>query len=151
MELDQIDRKIVARLMADATIPVARLAAEVGLSQTPCWKRVQKLTAGGVIRARVALVDPEQLGLDLTVFAVLEAPEASEDWHRRFAEVVADIPEIMEVHRLAARIDYMLRVVVRDMAGFDRVSRRLTEALPVRALRTQFVSERVKESRVLPM
>ncbi|WP_108257650.1 Lrp/AsnC family transcriptional regulator [Mangrovicoccus ximenensis] len=92
MELDVIDRKILARLMADATVPVARLAAEVGLSQTPCWKRVQKLKAAGVIRGQVAVVDPERLGFALTVFATVEAPEASADWQARFAAVVAGVP-----------------------------------------------------------
>ncbi|MBE3638321.1 Lrp/AsnC family transcriptional regulator [Mangrovicoccus algicola] len=151
MEFDLIDRKIVARLMADATIPVGRLAAEVGLSQTPCWKRVQKLKARGVIRAHVAVVDPEAMGFALTVFATVEAPDASAAWQERFARVVAAVPEVMDAYRLAGPTHYLLRLVVRDIAGFDLAAQAIRDALPVRAIIAQFATERVKQASVLPI
>lgn len=151
MELDRIDRKILATLMADAATPLARLADQVGLSQTPCWKRVRKLQDAGIIRGRVALVDPERLGLGLTVFAEVSAPTQSADWQARFAEVIADIPEVMEAHQLAGSHDYALRIVVRDMAGFERIRSRITEAIPVRGLSASFALKRIKSETVLPI
>ena len=130
---------------------LARLADRVGLSQTPCWKRVRKLQEAGVIRARVALVDPEHLGLGLTVFAGVSAPDQSADWHSRFAEVTAAIPEIMDAYQLAGSYDYVLRIVVRDMADFERVRQGLTEAIPVRSLTAQFALKRLKSATALPI
>ena len=151
MELDRIDRKIVATLMADATVPLARLADMVGLSQTPCWKRVRKLEDNGVIRGRVALVDPERLGLGLTVFAAVSAPEQSADWQRKFEVIVHAMPEVMEAYQLAGSHDYALRIVVRDMVEFERIRRQITEAIPVRDLSVNFALRRLKAQTVLPI
>lgn len=151
MELDRIDRKIVATLMADATVPLARLADMVGLSQTPCWKRVRKLEDNGVIRGRVALVDPERLGLGLTVFAAVSAPEQSADWQRKFEGIVDAMPEVMEAYQLAGSHDYALRIVVRDMVEFERIRRQITEAIPVRDLSVNFALRRLKAQTVLPI
>ncbi|WP_226627714.1 Lrp/AsnC family transcriptional regulator [Alloyangia pacifica] len=151
MELDRIDRKIVATLMADATVPLARLADMVGLSQTPCWKRVRKLEDNGVIRGRVALVDPERLGLGLTVFAAVSAPEQSADWQRKFEVIVDAMPEVMEAYQLAGSHDYALRIVVRDMVEFERIRRQITEAIPVRDLSVNFALRRLKAQTVLPI
>ncbi|KAA2316017.1 Lrp/AsnC family transcriptional regulator [Pseudooceanicola sediminis] len=151
MQLDRIDRKLVAALMSDATQPVARLAERVGLTQTPCWKRIQKLQEAGVIRARVALVDPEQVGLGLTVFVGVSAPQQDARWHADFARVLEAIPEVMEAHQLAGSHDYALRVVVRDLADFDRVRGRITNAIAIGALSVQFAARRVKSVSVLPI
>ena len=151
MGLDRIDRKIVATLMGDATVPLARLADMVGLSQTPCWKRVRKLEQTGVIRGRVALVDPERLGLDLTVFVSISAPEQSADWQKLFESVVVGLPEVMEVYQLAGSHDYVLRIVVRDMSGFERLRRQITEAVPVREISANFALRRLKTQTVLPI
>lgn len=151
MELDRIDRKIVATLMADATVPLARLANMVGLSQTPCWKRVRRLQETGVIRGRVALVDPERIGLGLTVFASVSAPEQSAEWQGLFEGVLAKMPEVMEAYQLAGSHDYVLRIVVRDMSGFERLRRQITEALPVREISASFALRRLKAQTVLPI
>ncbi|WP_428927096.1 Lrp/AsnC family transcriptional regulator [Marinibacterium sp. SX1] len=151
MELDRIDRKIVAALMADATVPLARLADMVGLSQTPCWKRVRKLQDSGVIRGRVAVVDPERLGLGLTVFAGVSAPEQSAAWDARFEDIVDSLPEVMEAYQLAGSHDYVLRIVVRDMGEFERIRRRITEAIPVRDITASFALKRLKAHSVLPI
>lgn len=150
-ELDLIDRKIVASLMEDASLSVARLAERVGLSQTPCWKRIQKLESRGVITGRVARVDPAKLGLGLTVFVAIEATDHSSDWREDFNAQIARHPEIVEAHRLAGPTDYLLRVVVRDMAAFDEFYRRLTNSVNVRNVTSHFAMEPVKDTRVLPI
>lgn len=146
MELDRIDRKIVSELMRDATIPVARLAAKVGLSQTPCWKRLQRLQEQGVIRGRVAVVDPVRLGYAVSVYVGIEAPDQSAYWHADFAALVQTVPQILQVHRLAGAFDYLLQIATRDLAEYDAVCRRLTDAIPIRNLTSHFAVETVKQS-----
>lgn len=151
MELDRIDRKIITALMADATTPLARLAAQVGLSSTPCWKRVQRLTKTGVIRARVAVVDPERIGLGMTAFVGVTATELTADWHESFTQVVDAIPEVMEAYQMAGSQDYVLRIVARDMADFDRIRQIIVSGIPVRGLTTSFALRRMKSGTVLPL
>ena len=150
-QLDLIDRKIVAELMRDATLPVAQIADRVGLSQTPCWKRIQKLEASGVIEKRVALANPQELGLGLTVFVAIEAPDHSPDWRDAFAAAVEKLPEIMEVWRMAGEMDYLLRVAVPDMAAYDLLYRRLTDAVPIRNITSHFAMERLRHTTAYPI
>lgn len=150
-ELDLIDRKIVASLMEDASLSVARLAERVGLSQTPCWKRIQRLESRGIIVGRVARVDPAKLGFGLTVFVAIEATDHSSEWRDTFADQIAQHPEIIEAHRLAGPTDYLLRVVVRDMIAFDEFYRRLTSTVAVRNVTSHFAMEPIKDSRALPI
>ncbi|MGI3168547.1 Lrp/AsnC family transcriptional regulator [Pseudooceanicola sp. C21-150M6] len=151
MTLDRIDRKIVTALMTDATIPLARLADRVGLTVTPCWKRVRRLTDSGIIRARVAIVDPERIGLGMVAFVGVSAPEQSAQWHTSFAEALAAIPEVMEAYQMAGTEDYVLRIVARDMPDFERVRQRLVSAVPVRGLTASFALRRLKSETVLPI
>ena len=150
-DLDLIDRKIIAELMRDATLPIAQIADRAGLSQTPCWKRIQKLEAAGVLTARVAMVDPEKLGFGLTVFVGIEAPDHSADWREAFSAAVAAFPEIMEVYRMAGEMDYLLRVAVADMAAFDTLYKRLTDALPIKNVTSHFAMERMKFTTAYPI
>ena len=143
-ELDLIDRKIVAELMRDSTLPVAQIADKVGLSQTPCWKRIQKLEASGVLTGRVALANPGKLGFGLTVFVGIEAPDHSAEWRDAFAQAVDAIPEIMEVYRMAGEMDYLIRAAVSDMAAFDALYKRLTNAVPIKNVTSHFAMERMK-------
>jgi Lrp/AsnC family transcriptional regulator len=149
--MDQIDRKILTELQRDATIPVAQLADRVGLSQTPCWKRVQKLDAAGIITGRVALVDPHKVGLGLTVLCEIEAMYHTPAWRDQFLAAVEGFPEIIEVQRLSGQSDYMLRIVVADMPTYDIVYRRLTETVDLKAVRSRFVMEVVHHKRSLPL
>lgn len=151
IELDLIDRKIVTELMRDATLPIAQIADRAGLSQTPCWKRIQKLEASGVLTGRVALADPAKLGFGLTVFVGIEAPDHSADWREAFSAAVEAIPEIMEVHRMAGEMDYLLRVAVRDMAAFDALYKRLTDAVPIKNVTSHFAIERMKFTTAYPV
>lgn len=150
-DLDLIDRKIVATLMADATLPVAQIADKVGLSQTPCWKRIQKLEASGVLTGRVALADPGRLGFDLTVFVGIEAPDHSEEWREVFGRAVASLPQIMEVYRMAGEMDYLLRVSVQDMAAFDALYKQLTNAVAIKNVTSHFAMERMKFTTAYPV
>lgn len=149
--LDLIDRKILAELMRDATLPVAQIADKAGLSQTPCWKRIQKLEASGVLTGRVALADPTRLGFGLTVFVGIEAPDHSSDWREAFAKAVGAIPEIMEVYRMAGEMDYRLRVAVPDMLAFDQLYKRLTDAVPIKNVTSHFSMERMKFTTAYPV
>lgn len=149
--MDLIDRKIIAELQRDATLPVAQIADRVGLSQTPCWKRIQKLEQSGIITGRVALVDGARVGFGLIVFVGVEAPDHSAEWRDRFQEVTRAFPEIMEVFRMAGQMDYLLRVAVPDMAAFDAFYKRLTDALLLKNVTSQFVMERMKATTAFPV
>jgi len=149
--MDLIDRKIVALLQRDATLSIAEIAHRVGLSQTPCWKRIQRLERSGVIVGRVAIVAPEAIGLGLTVFVSIETSDHSQEWRARFAETVAAMPEVMEFYRMAGEVDYMLRVVVDSMASYDAFYKRLTDAIPLKNVTSRFAMERIKSTTVYPI
>jgi len=151
MKLDRIDLKILDLLQRDATIPLARIADRVGLSQTPCWKRIQKHEEAGVIRERVAILDPEVLGLALTAFVMIEALDHTADWRESFLETVERFEEVRDLYRLAGRYDFLLRVVVRDMADFDRFYADLTAGVRLRSVDSFFALERMKVSTALPL
>jgi Lrp/AsnC family transcriptional regulator len=142
--MDRIDRDILRILQADANVPIASIADKVGLSQTPCWKRIRKLEQTGVIEKRVALVNPEKIGLGITVFVSIQAPDHSEGWLSSFAEKVAAMPEVMEFYRMAGDVDYMLRVVVADMASYDGFYKRLISAVSLKSVTSRFAMERIK-------
>lgn len=150
-DLDLIDRKIVAELMRDATLPIAQIAEKVGLSQTPCWKRIQKLEANGVLTGRVALADPAQLGFGIIVFVEIEAPNHSADWRRDFTAAVDAMPEIMQCHRMAGHMDYLLLVAVPDMEAFDLFYKRLTDAVPIKNVTSHFSMERIRFTTAYPV
>src|SRR4029450_5493696 len=130
--MDAIDRKILAVLQQDASLSVAEIGSRVGLSSTPCWKRIQKLEAEGVIQRRVAVVDPEKIGLGVTVFVAIETGDHSEQWLGKFAEAVRAMPEVMEFYRMAGDVDYMLRVVVRGIQGYDAFYKRLIAGITLK-------------------
>ena len=149
--MDAIDRKILAVVQQDASLSVAEIGQRVGLSSTPCWKRLQRLEADGVIMRRVALIDPEKLGLGITVFVSIETGDHSQDWLKRFAEVVGAMPEVMEFYRMAGDVDYMLRVVVPDIAGYDTFYKKLIATVPLKNVTSRFAMERVKSTTALPI
>jgi len=150
-QLDRTDCKILTILQADASLPVAEVASRVGLSQTPCWRRIQRLRNDGVIERTVSLVKPEAVGLGLTVFITIEARDHSPEWLDNFTNVVAALPEVLEVHRMAGDIDYLLRVAVADMAAFDHFYRELIAAVPLKNVSSHFAMERVKSTTAYPV
>jgi Lrp/AsnC family transcriptional regulator len=149
--MDAIDRKILAVLQEDASLSVAEIGARVGLSSTPCWKRIQRMEAEGVILKRVALVDQDKLGLGVTVFVSIETGDHSNAWLTKFAEVVQAMPEVMEFYRMAGDIDYMLRVVVADIPGYDAFYKRLITNVPLKNVTSRFAMEKIKAATALPI
>ena len=149
--MDSTDRKILAILQDDASLSVADVAAKVNLSQTPCWRRIQKLTDSGVITKRVALVDPDALGLGLTVFVEIETGDHSKEWLGKFAEAIKEMPEVMEIYRMAGDVDYMLRITVPNMAAVDTFYQRLISLVPLKNVTSRFAMERVKYTTAYPV
>jgi len=149
--MDAIDRKILAVVQDDASLSVAEIGQRVGLSSTPCWKRLQRLEADGVITKRVALIDPEKVGLGITVFVSVETGDHSQDWLKNFADVVNAMPEVMEFYRMAGDVDYVLRVVVQDMASYDTFYKKLIATVPLKNVTSRFAMERIKSTTALPL
>ena len=151
-KLDRIDRQILALMQDDASLSIQAIADQVGLSVNPCWRRIRQMEAAGVIQGRVALVNPEKVGLGLTVYVRVKTREHSADWARRLNEVIVAMPEILECHRIGGDVDYLLKVVVEDMAGYDRTYKELIARLPSLAdVSALFSMERLKFATALPI
>lgn len=149
--MDRKDRQILAILQEDASLPVAEIAARVGLSRTPCWRRIQQLEKNGVIRKRVALLDRHRLDVPVTVFVAVRTNQHNAEWTERFRQAVQRIPEIVEVHRLSGDIDYLLRVLVKDINGFDAVYRRMIEMVDFSDVSSSFSMEEFKFTTAIPL
>ena len=149
--MDAIDRKILTVLQEDSSLSVAEIGSRVGLSSTPCWKRIQKLEGEGVVLKRVAVVDPDKVGLGVSVFVAIETGDHSEEWLKRFAEVVREMPEVMEFYRMAGDVDYMLRVVCASIQDYDGFYKRLISAVPLKNVTSRFAMERIKSTTALPI
>ncbi|HEX8165432.1 MAG TPA: Lrp/AsnC family transcriptional regulator [Beijerinckiaceae bacterium] len=149
--MDATDLHILAILQEDATLSIAEVGERVGLSQTPCWKRIQRLEGEGVIERRVALLNPEKLGLMITALVAIETADHSAAWIEQFASAVSEMPEVLEIYRMAGDVDYMLRVVAPDMPAYDAFYKRLIAAAPLKNVTTRFAMERVKATTALPV
>ncbi len=144
-DLDKLDRDILRLLASDASLSLADIASKVGLTATPCWKRIRRMEQEGVIRGRVATIDPMKVGLPVSVFVEVETADHSGDWLKRFAEVVAGMPEIVDAWRMSGDVDYLMHVVVPDIAAYDNFYRKLIAAVPLRNVTSRFSMERLKE------
>lgn len=149
--LDRTDRRLLALLQEDSTISIADLAERVSLSPTPCWKRVKRLERVGLIRSRVALLDRAALGLDVTVFVAVRTTQHSDEWLQTFAEGVARIPEVVEFYRMSGEVDYLLKVVARDIADYDRIYRKLIKVAPLHDVSSSFAMQEIKSTTALPL
>jgi Lrp/AsnC family transcriptional regulator len=149
--VDAIDRQILAILQQDADTPLAAIAERVHLSHTPCWRRIQKLRAAGVIRRNVALCDPKALNVGVTVFVSVRTSQHSQAWLARFASGVAAIPEVVELYRMSGEVDYLLRVVVPDIAGYDAVYKKLIRVAELMDVSSSFAMEQIKYTTALPL
>jgi len=149
--LDPIDRRILRELQADATIAIADLAERVGLSQTPCWKRVKRLTDEGVIERRVALLDRDKLDLGLVVFVAIKTSRHDQAWLDDFARGAAALAEVVEFYRMSGETDYLLKVIVRDIAAYDRFYKRLIATAPLGDVSSSFAMEQIKFTTALPL
>ena len=151
-ELDSTDRAILRLIQRDAALSLAAIAEAVGLTPTPCWKRIRRMEAAGVITGRATLLDPARVGLPLSVFVSLEIGDHSAGWIEAFARAVSAMPEVLECWRMGGDVDYLLRVAVADMAAYDAFYRRLTAEVPqLRNVTSRFAMERVKSTTALPV
>lgn len=143
-DMDRLDREILRLLGKDASLSLAQIAEQVGLTPTPCWKRIRRMEEAGIIMRRVAVIDPDKVGLPVSVFVEVETADHSADWLSRFAEVVGSMPEIVDAWRMSGDVDYLLHVVVADIAAYDGFYRRLIGAVPLRNVTSRFSMERLK-------
>jgi len=149
--MDRYDRQILGILQEDATVPVAEIGEQVGLTSTPCWRRVQKLEESGIIRKRVALLDPAKLNVGVTVFVSVRTNQHNVKWLKTFHGLVASIPEVTEFYRMAGDTDYLLRVVVPDIAAYDAVYKKLIQGTELADVSSSFAMEQIKYTTALPL
>ena len=151
MKLDAIDRKLLEMLQLDCDTPIAELAAAVQLSTTPCWRRVQRMKDAGVVTGNVALVDPKSVNVGVTVFVNIKTNQHSQAWFDRFHATVESIPEVVEFYRMSGDVDYLLRIVVPDIAAYDGVYKRLIAGTQLFDVSSSFAMEQLKFTTALPL
>ncbi len=149
--LDRIDIRILDLLQEDCTLPVAEIGRLVGLSTTPCWRRIQHLEASGVIEGRVALLDAQKVNVGVTVFVFISTREHTKDWLERFHAAVEALPEIVEFYRMSGQVDYLLRLVVSDIAHYDTVYKQLISRVELSDVSSSFAMEQIKYTTKLPL
>lgn len=150
-ELDDLDRKILRLLQEDASRPLEEIAQATGSSKTPVWNRIKRLKSRGVIKAQVALAEPEAVGLDHCFFVLVRTSQHEPDWLDRFTRAVRELPEILEAHRLTGEIDYILKVRVRNVAHFDAFYKSLVERVNIYNVTSSLSMEAIKETTALPV
>ena len=149
--MDDHDRKILTALQGDATMPLEKLGDNVGLSRNACWRRIKALEASGVIKAKVTLLDPASVGLKLGVFIQIRAERHDAEWEAAFRKAIDENPEILSAYRVSGEQDYILRAQVTDVAGYDRLYRRLVAQIDPAEVSATFVMEELKASTALPV
>lgn len=149
--MDDIDREIVRLLQTDVTMTVREIADAVGLTPTPCWRRLQNLEADNVIKARVALINPEAVNLSLTALVLIKTNEHNAKWTQHFHDTIGHFDEVVEVYRTSGELDYLLKVVVPDMVAYDEFYLRLIEVVDLYDVRSTFVMEQMKHTTALPL
>lgn len=149
--MDKIDKAILELLQVNASASLQEISEQVSLSATPCWRRIQRLEREGYIRQRVALLDPDKLNVGVTVFVAIRTSQHNEKWFKRFSAVVAAIPQIVEFYRMSGDDDYLLRVVVPDIKGYDAVYQRLIREIELSDVSSSFAMEQIKYTTALPL
>ena len=149
--MDRLDKKILRLLQEDATLAVADVAKKVGLSTTPCWRRIQKLEEEGVIQRRVAVLNPDKVNTRVNVFISIRTSSHSLEWLKRFSEVVQEFPEVVEFYRMSGDVDYLIRVVVPDIAAYDVFYKKLIARIEIRDVSSAFAMEQIKYTTQLPL
>jgi Lrp/AsnC family transcriptional regulator len=150
-KFDAVDRKLLELLQRDSETPLSQLAESVHLSSTPCWRRIQRLKESGVITRQVALVDPRKINLGVTAFVAVKTNQHNQQWFEALRDAVRDIPEVVEFYRMSGDVDYLLRVVVPDIAGYDSVYKRLIKTVGLSDVSSSFAMEELKFTTALPL
>lgn len=151
MALDAIDLKILGEVQKDATLAVAAIAERVGLTATPCWRRIQRLETEGYIRRRVALLDAKSLNVGVTVFIAVRTNQHNERWLKQFHDVVASMPEVVDFFRMSGEIDYLIRAVLPDIEAYDGLYKRLIARVDIEDVSSMFAMEQIKSTTELPL
>ena len=151
MHLNDIDLHLIAILQRDASIAIDELAQRVGLTKTPCWRRLQKLEKSGVIKRKVALLDAKLLDLSVSVFVQVKTSKHDSDWLAQFSNTVSAFPEVVDFYRMSGEYDYLLRVVVKDIASYDAFYQRFIQATSLTDVTSSFAMEEIKRSTELPL
>jgi Lrp/AsnC family transcriptional regulator len=149
--MDRLDRMILTIIQEDATMPVAEIGRRVGLSTTPCWRRIQKMEEDGVIKGRVAVLDPAKVNAKVAVFVFVTTNQHNEDWLTRFAKIIGEFPEVVEFYRMSGQIDYLLKVVVPDIEAYDAFYKKLVSRIDITDVSSAFAMERIKNTTALPL
>ena len=149
--LDEVDRKILSLLQEDASLSLDQIADRVGASKTPVWNRIRKLREAGVIRRQVAILDPEALGLEACFFVLIRTSEHDKTWAARFLKALRERPEVIEAHRLAGDIDYILKVQVRNARAYDRFYQSLISEIRIQNVTALLSMEEMKATSALPI
>ena len=149
--MDRIDKAILSLLQHDATMPVAEVGKRVGLSTTPCWRRIQKMEEEGIIRGRVAVLDPAKVNAGVTVFVFVRTASHAVEWLKRFSEIVSQFSEVVEFYRMSGEVDYLMRVVVPDIAAYDDFYKRLIAKIEISDVSSSFAMEQIKYTTELPL
>lgn len=151
VRLDEIDRKILVELQADASQSLDEIARKVGSSKTPVWNRIRRMREAGVILRQTAVLDPEALGLEACFFVLIRTSEHEAEWQRRFLQALLDRPEVLEAHRLAGDIDYILKVRVRNARAYDTFYQALISEVRIYNVTALLSMEEIKTTTVLPV
>ncbi|MFC0167880.1 Lrp/AsnC family transcriptional regulator [Pseudoduganella danionis] len=149
--LDRYDYAILSALQVDGTLSVAQLSERIGLSATPCWKRIRRLEEEGYLENRVAIVNRRKVGLPVTVFVSVRTSQHDDKWLARFAAAVIALPEVQEFHRMSGDIDYLLKVVTSDIEGYDRFYKKLIKVAQLSGVSSAFSMEQIKFTTALPL
>ena len=149
--MDRIDKQILMILQQDASLPVADIARKVGLSVTPCWRRIQKLEEDGIIKGRVALLNGQKIGMSMSVFVGIKTDQHNAAWLEQFAKSISQFPEVVEFYRMSGDVDYMLRVVVPNMASYDVFYKKLIGTVKLKDVSSSFAMEEIKYTTSLPV
>lgn len=149
--IDETDRKILRVLQRDATTSLEALADQLDVSVNTCWRRVRRLEDSGALTRRVAICDPEKLGLGQTVFVAIRTPDHSAAWLEKFSRTVAAIPEIVEIYRMAGDVDYLLKIAVGSVSDYDRVYKTLIKKIDIADVSASFAMECLKNTTELPV
>jgi Lrp/AsnC family transcriptional regulator len=149
--MDRVDKMILGLIQEDATLPVADIAKRVGLSTTPCWRRIQKLEEDKVIERRVAILNPEKINCGVTVFVSITTDQHNHEWLKRFAEVISKYPEVVGFYRMSGQVDYLLKVAVPDISAYDAFYKKLVSEIDIEDVSSAFAMERIKETSQMPL
>jgi Lrp/AsnC family transcriptional regulator, cysteine-sensing transcriptional activator len=149
--MDKLDRRILDLLQKNGSLTAAEVAEKVGLSKVPCWRRIRRLQESGVIRQTVAILDAKALNVGTTVFVMMRTANHSAAWFDKFVKAVRDIPEVTEIYRMSGEVDYLMRIVVPDIDGYDAVYKKLIAAIDFLDVSASFALETIKSTTALPL